>query len=113
MRSIGDVVTIFFDNKPTAYARIESITPDVKKHWLEVHLLFLSFPPQEATWILREEYLEGEGFTMKEIPVRIIPLERPGAKTQELAKDVKSRTSPGEVVSFEKYRRKKHVDDPE
>ena len=113
MRSIGDVVTIYFDNKPTAYARIESIAPDVKKHWLEVQLLFLSFPPQEATWILREEYLEGEGFTMKEIPVRIVPLEKPGAKIHGTARETKKSSSPGEVLSFEKFRRKKHEDDQE
>ncbi len=113
MRSIGDVVTIYFDNKPTAYARIESIAPDVKKHWFQVNLLFLSFPPQEATWILREEYLEGEGFTMKEIPVRIIPLERPGTNIKEATETMKRKTSPGEVVSFEKFRRKKQEEDPE
>jgi hypothetical protein len=116
MRSIGDVVTIFFDNKPTAYARIEGIEPDVKKQWLQVHLLFLSFPPQEATWILREEYLEGEGFTMKDIPVRIVPLDITGPDRKGLPvmnkESKKRKTSPAEVVSFEKFRRKKHEDDP-
>lgn len=83
MVSIGDVVMIHIDNKPSVYARIESIEADIKPKWYQAKLLFLSFPPHEVTWLLRREYLEGTSFTMKDIPIQIIPLEKPSIqKTQ-------------------------------
>jgi hypothetical protein len=112
MRSVGDVVAVYFDKKPSVYARIEMITPDIKPHWHQVRLVFLSFPPQETIWTLREEYLEGTEFTMKGIPIQIIPLEKSGSDGQ-FTKNSTIKTKPGEVLSFEKFRRKKHEDDPE
>jgi hypothetical protein len=76
MNSIGDVVIIHIDNKPSVYARIEAIEADIKPKWYQVKLLFLSFPPQEISWILKREYLEGSPFTMKDVPIQILPLER-------------------------------------
>ncbi|MFY9113105.1 MAG: hypothetical protein WAR22_00010 [Desulfomonilia bacterium] len=111
MRSVGDVVAIYIDNKPSVYARVEAITPDIKPHWLQVRLLFLSFPPQEATWILREEYLEGSSFTMKDIPIQVMPLQKPGTQ-QPLPKNDRN-PGFGEVVSFERFRKKKQDDDPD
>ena len=108
MRSVGDVVAIYIDNKPSVYARVEEIAPDIKPHWFQVRLLFLSFPPQETTWILRKEYLEGSPFTMKDIPIQIMPLERPGKGESSPALDKGEKSRPGGVVSFEKFRRKRH-----
>ena len=101
-------MAVYFDNKPTAYARIEMIRPDIKTHWFQVQLLFLSFPPQETTWILREEYLEGTDFTMNNIPIRVIPLENPWDKHDDTPQTGTGKIStPGEVVSFDKFRKKK------
>ncbi|HPX49898.1 MAG TPA: hypothetical protein PLR49_05645 [Deltaproteobacteria bacterium] len=111
MRSIGDVIAIYIDNKPSVYARVEAITPDIKPHWYQVRLLFLSFPLQETTWILREEYLEGSSFTMKDIPVQIIPVEKPGAEKPYPPKKRGKKPRSGEIVSFEKFRKKKHEGD--
>lgn len=111
MRSIGDVVAIYFDNKPSAYARIEAIAPDIKPHWYQVQLLFLSFPPQETTWILREEYLEGSDFTMKDIPIRIVPLSRPGVEEPPSRENPAKKPGPGDVLSLDKFRKKKQDDD--
>jgi hypothetical protein len=111
MRSIGDVVAIYFDNKPSVYARIEMITPDIKPHWYQVGLLFLSFPPQETTWILREEYLDGTDFTMKDIPIRIVPLGNPGNDEGHIRETPGKKTGPGDVLSMDKFRKKKHDDD--
>lgn len=113
MRSVGDVVAIYFDKKPSVYARIEMVAPDIKPHWYQVRFLFLSFPPQETMWTLREEYLEGTEFTMKGIPIQVIPLGRPGSGRSPSQLRSKKKTSPGEVLSFENFRRKKHEDDPE
>jgi hypothetical protein len=112
MRSVGDVVAIYIDNKPSVYARVEAITPDIKPHWLQVRLLFLSFPPQEAMWILREEYLEGSSFTMKDIPIQVMPLAKPGTQQQPSPPQSDRKPGPGEVVSFEQFRKKKRDDDP-
>jgi hypothetical protein len=111
MRSIGDVVAIYFDNKPSVYARIEMITPDIKPHWYQIRLLFLSFPPQETTWILREEYLEGSDFTMKDIPIRITPLGKPGIEEQASHDLPEKKPGQGEVLSLDKFRKKKQDDD--
>ena len=107
MRSIGDVIAVYIDNKPSVYARVEAIAPDIKPHWFQVRLLFLSFPPQETTWILREEYLEGSPFTIKDIPVQILPLGKPGGEELPSPRRKRKKPSPGEVVSFEKFRKKK------
>jgi hypothetical protein len=104
MSSIGDVVIIHIDNKPSVYARIEVIEPDIKPKWYQVKFLFLSFPPQEMTWILRREYLEGSSFTMKDIPIQIITLEKPGQQKQPQKKTV---IHNAEVISINQVRAKK------
>ncbi|MBW1913444.1 MAG: hypothetical protein JRI86_00755 [Deltaproteobacteria bacterium] len=60
----GDVVLVYFQEKPVFYARIESIMPDMKKNWYQVSLLLLTIPSQSVTWILKEEYINGASFTM-------------------------------------------------
>ncbi len=109
MRAIGDLVAIYIDNKPSVYARIESIEPDLKRHWYQVKFLFLGFPLQEMTWILKEEYLEGSSFTMKDIPVRIIPVEKPGFyQAKDLTKAVEKKA---DVISMDQIRAKKENKD--
>jgi hypothetical protein len=69
MRNIGEIVAVYIDDKPSIYARIEDYEADVKPRWFKVKMLFLTFPPQEVTWILREAQVDGEPFTMNNIPV--------------------------------------------
>jgi hypothetical protein len=77
----GDVVLVYYQDEPTVYARIESIEPDVKKDWYRLNLLLLTIPSQTATWILREEYINGAPFTMGGRPLRIEPVKRASLKT--------------------------------
>lgn len=105
MRAIGDVVAIYIDNKPSVYARIEGIEHDIKPRWYQVRLLFLGFPPQEMTWILKEEYLEGSLFTMKDIPMQIIPIEKPGSYKARTKKRTDNQSA--EVISIDQMRVKK------
>ncbi len=105
MSSIGDVVIIHIDNKPSVYARIEVIGPDIKPKWYQVKFLFLSFPPQEMTWILKREYLEGSSFTMKDIPIQIVALEKPGQQKQQPPQ--KTIIHNAEVISINQVRAKK------
>jgi hypothetical protein len=67
----GDVVLIYYEEKPAVFARIEWIAPDVRRGWYQVGLLFLTLPTQTATWILREDYIKGGPFTMGGKAVRL------------------------------------------
>jgi len=60
----GDIVLVYHKKDPAAYARVEEILADMKPGWWQIRLLFLHPPAQEATWILREEYIDGGEFTM-------------------------------------------------
>ena len=52
MFAVNDLVLVHLDRQPAFYARINDITPDVKKGWHQVELLLLTFPPQTLVWIL-------------------------------------------------------------
>ncbi|HOI17607.1 MAG TPA: hypothetical protein PK036_14820, partial [Geobacteraceae bacterium] len=67
--SISDLVIVYIENKPSFFARIEDIKPDVKPGWWQVTLLVLTTPPQVFTWILEESQINGEPFTMGGTPV--------------------------------------------
>jgi hypothetical protein len=101
MRNIGEIVAVYIDNKPSIYARIEDYEADVKPRWFKLKMLFLTFPPQEVTWILRETQIDGEPFTMNNIPVKLNtvnsyaePSEKIKTKTQPYKK------SSGKIISL-------------
>ncbi len=71
MATINDLVLVHLDQKPAFFARLNDITPDVKRGWYQVELLVLSLPPQTVVWILEESHLQGEEFTMGGRPVRL------------------------------------------
>ncbi len=64
MTQENDIVLIHFESKPLTFARIEDISPDIKKDWYHVKLLILQVPVHVVTWILRDIYIDGEEFTM-------------------------------------------------
>jgi hypothetical protein len=72
----GDLVMIYQEDHPIAFARIEFIEPDIKKDWYQVTLQVLSIPVQEITWILRWSYVQGEPYTMGGKPMRLEKVER-------------------------------------
>jgi len=72
----GDVVLIHYQDQPMAYARIEEISPDLKKDWYQVTLLLLTLPAQSVTWILRDEYINGSSFTMGGQAMRLEKVKR-------------------------------------
>ncbi len=71
MATAGDIVLIYYGDKPTFFARIEEIFQDHKPHWFHVKLLVLQIPIVEVVWILREEYINGASFTMGGHSLRI------------------------------------------
>lgn len=83
----SDIVLIYLEKSPLAFARIESIEPDIKRGWYHVKLLMLQIPLQVVTWILRDAYINGEIFTMggKEMRLEkvICPGEAPPVENDE------------------------------
>jgi hypothetical protein len=59
------------DQKPTFFARIEAISPDIKPGWFQVKMLVLQMPLVVVTWILRDAQINGEEFTMGGRPMRL------------------------------------------
>jgi hypothetical protein len=99
----GDVILVYYEDKPAVYARIESIEPDIKKDWYQVTLQLLTLPAQTVTWILRAPYIDGEPFSMggKAMhleEVKRIPLEK-GPEAETPARNAPER---GKVIPFKK-----------
>jgi hypothetical protein len=76
----NDLVLIYFEDEPLAFARIESILPDSKKDWYHVKLLLLQVPLQLVTWILKDAYISGTEFTMNGKRMRLEKVESPEEK---------------------------------
>ncbi|MEJ2638871.1 MAG: hypothetical protein P8010_04790 [Desulfosarcinaceae bacterium] len=64
MTTVGDLILIYFEDKPMSFARVEDILPDSKPGWFHIKLLLLQVPLQVVNWILRDVYIEGDEFTM-------------------------------------------------
>ena len=73
----NDLVLIYLEDEPLAFARIENILPDAKKDWYHVKLLLLQIPLQVVTWILRDVYVNGTEFTMNGKRMRLEKVESP------------------------------------
>jgi hypothetical protein len=71
MTTINDIVLIYVEDKPMAFARIEDIQPDMKRGWFQIKLLILQIPPTIVTWILKEIYINGGEYTMGGQKMRI------------------------------------------
>jgi hypothetical protein len=71
MATVGDVVLIYHEEQPAFFARIEDISANRKPDWYQVRLLVLQIPLRETIWKLREEYINGEAFTMSGEIIRI------------------------------------------
>jgi hypothetical protein len=71
MTTINDLVLIYVEDKPMAFARVEDIQPDMKKGWFQIKLLILQIPPTIVTWILRDVYINGGEYTMGGQKMRI------------------------------------------
>jgi hypothetical protein len=109
----NDLVLIYLEDKPLAFARIESILPDSKRDWYHVRLLLLQIPLQVVTWILKDVYVNGSEFTMNgkrmrlekvESPVEPETSDSPGDK--ETKKETSRKYKSAKVISLEDLKRK-------
>jgi hypothetical protein len=98
MLATNDLVLVHLDRQPAFYARINDLTPDVKRGWHQVELLVLTLPFKTVTWILDDHHLEGEEFTMGGQPVQLVlvpPKPLPGPEH-----DRSTRKGPGKVIKL-------------
>ena len=109
----NDLVLVYFEDKPLAFARIESILPDSKKDWYHVKLLLLQVPLQLVTWILKDVYINGTEFTMNGKRMRLEKVESPVEKKtpEETEEDETINESTGneksaKVISLKDLKRK-------
>jgi hypothetical protein len=103
MATEGDIVLIYFEEKPLAFARIEEILPDSKRSWYHVKLLMLQVPVHTITWILRDSYIDGADFTMNGKKIRMEVVICPDAPDlPEKDKKNPGKKAPGDakVISF-------------
>ncbi len=106
MPAIHDVVLIYLEDSPVSFARVESILPDAKRDWFQIKLLMLQIPLQVVTWILKDDYINGEQFHMNGRKMKLARVECP---MEELP--VKPA---GKIISFSDLQtaRKNHEPDP-
>ena len=83
----GEVVLIYFHDKPSLFARIEDIRADIKKGWWRVTFLPLIIPLQKMTWILDNDQLRGADFTMQNNPVRLERVVAPDTEEKPAEKE--------------------------
>ena len=105
----GDLVLIYYKDEPGVYARIERIEADFKKDWYQVTLILLTIPHQVITWILREEYINGEMFTMGGNSMRMEKIERltfeeetEDQEPEESTDNKKKNKKPTKIVPFKR-----------
>jgi hypothetical protein len=107
-----DIVLIFFEDKPLAFARIEDIKADHKPGWFHVKLLLLQVPVQMVTWILRDAYIEGAEFTMngKRMRMEKVSYEDPSAApapVEEPPAPLRRDPQPAKVISLADLKKSK------
>ena len=102
MSKEGELVLVHVEDSPAFFARIECISPDVKRDWYQVPLV-------EVTWILKKEYINGVSFTMggKRVVMERVeapPKELPPDEDRKPQKYAKKKPSPeretGKVISL-------------
>ena len=98
MLALNDLVLVHLDRQHAFYARINEITPDVKRGWHQVELLILTLPPQNVTWILDDRHLQGEEFTMGGRPVQLVLV--PPKPMPAPEKDKTPRKGEGKVIQL-------------
>ena len=77
MAIVNDIVLITLEDEPISFARVESILPDAKKDWYQIKLLMLQIPLQVVTWILKDDYINGQEFHMNGKKMKMEKVESP------------------------------------
>lgn len=96
----GQVVLVHIEDQPGFFALIEGIEPDRKKGWWQMTFVVLALPLKRMTWVLDDEQLRGQAFTMNQVPIQIKQLELPEDEPQPKIRKPQSPSPKGNVVSM-------------
>lgn len=75
--SIGQVILVYVEEEPGFFARVERVQPDKKKGWWQLTFLVLTIPLKSMSWILDDEQMRGQSFTMNGVAMQIKQVEAP------------------------------------
>ncbi|MEQ8222019.1 MAG: hypothetical protein ABRQ37_06925 [Candidatus Eremiobacterota bacterium] len=92
--TVNDLILVYIEENPAFFGRIEDITPDIKPGWWHVHIMVLSIPPRMISWILEDVQIQGKGFTMGGIPIRLEKVPSP------YKEEDKGKEEDGKVISL-------------
>jgi len=104
MFSVGQVILVYIKEEPGFFARVERVQPDQKKGWWQMTFLVLAIPLKTMSWILDDEQMRGQTFTMNGVAMQIKQVEAPdeeyfSAAETKTAKD-KPEDKSGNVISM-------------
>ena len=120
MAKENDLVLIYAEGSPVTFARVEGIMPDSKKDWYHLKLLMLQLPLQIVTWILKNDYINGEEFSMGGKKMRIEVVESPGEDVllseipfsdQKADNNTSDKPKECEIISFNDLKKLKKKDE--
>jgi len=104
MATETDIVLIYSEDAPLAFARIEEILPDMKPDWYHVKLMILQIPVSSATWILKDSYINGQPFTINGKRMRLelvaCPEESETNENLQQKSENHSNSKNAEIISF-------------
>jgi hypothetical protein len=117
MAAVNDIVLIHLEGAPVSFARVENILPDAKKDWYHIKLLMLQIPLQTITWILKDDYINGDEFHMNgqkmkiekvECPKEDLPLTKPvSSPDKKIQKSMGSeKKKQAKIISFSDLKKK-------
>lgn len=113
MAKVNDVVLLYLEDSPVSFARVEDIKPDAKKDWYQIRLLMLQIPLQVVTWILKDDYINGDEFNMNgkkmklekvESPVEDLQVQEPETIPENKKSSSKNKSS--KIISFADLKKK-------
>jgi len=101
----NDLILIHVQHNPGFFARVEEIVADRKPGWWQVRLLPLSLDNlefQSIVWLLDDQQIRGEEFTMQTVPMRIQRVEPYASHVPAKPKPEKNGAKSGKVISLVK-----------
>ena len=90
MFSAGQVIIVYVDDEPGFFARVERVQPDRKKGWWQLTFLMLAIPLKSMSWVLDDEQMRGQPFTMNEVAMQIKQVEAP---EEDYFRDAETKTA--------------------
>jgi hypothetical protein len=108
MTTTQDIVLIYYEDQPFSFARVEEILPDAKRDWYHVKLLLLQIPLQTVSWILKNNYINGDEFTMGGKRMRLERIQAPVDNKPEEPPPLKKKEPAGPKVVSLKDRKPKN-----